>query len=301
MPVARARVTALVLISASVLAAGGGGVVQAQEREGATPPALSGPKVQRGAPNAEVRTLVHKEFDGRLKRLEVEPVGAAIAIMELNPEERAAAEKVLIERKTSFDALLRDNIPLVLKLDGAFKGHDNGEGQKALQQLFEKAKPVLAKGPLLDQVAAVLPPDKAKELRRLHAEYMNAAVQDRMDTGPADKKNDRFGARVAEGFANFQREIENSAKRVFEGGDKDFKELVRKLDLTPEQESKVQGMFLDMYANSNGKPTKGEQAKVLLKSLALLTEEQKVKLREIVAQEAREAGKAKRREKTGEK
>jgi len=253
------------------------------------PPALEGPKVNR--PAQQTVSLVQREFDGRLKRLEVEPVGAAIAMMHLPADARAAAQKVLIGRKTALDAILRENIPLVLRLDGAFKPGDNGEGQAALRELFEKAKPIIEKGVLLEQVAAVLPPSNAAELRRLYAEYMGAAVQDRLGSGPADKRNDRLGARIAEGFANFQREVEDSGKRVFEGGDAEFKELATKLELTPEQESKVQGIFLDMYANGNGKPTKSQQAGALLKSLALLTPEQKVKMREIMAQEARDSAK----------
>jgi hypothetical protein len=261
------------------------------------PPALEGPKVAR--PAEQARTLIHRDFDGRLKRLETEPVGAAIAMMELSSSERAAAEKILLDRKADLDAILRDNIPLVMRAQGAFKPGNNGEGQAAVRDLYEKARPVLAKGPLLEQVAAALPKEKADELRRLFNDYMAAAVEDRLASGPAAKKNERFGARIAEGLANFGREVEDSAKRVFEGGDKEFKELVRKLDLTPEQESKVQGMFLDLYANSNGKPSKAQQAGVLLKSMALLTTEQRVRLREIIAQEARDAARARRREKVG--
>lgn len=258
------------------------------------PTTLAGPKVDRH-PDGR-RTLVQREFDGRLKRLEVEPVGAAVAIMVLSDSDRAAAERVLLARKTAFDALIRDNIPLLMRADGAFKGHDGGEGQLALQQLFEKARPIIDRGPLIDQVADAISPAAAAELRRIHAEYMAAAVQDRVDRG---EKPGRFGLRLAEGFAQFQREVEDSARRVFEGGDKEFKQLVAKLDLTPEQESRIQGMFMDLYANSMGKPPKGEQAKVLLKSLGLLTPEQKVKLREIIAQEARDAARAKRRAPSG--
>ncbi|MFN7021440.1 MAG: hypothetical protein ACK4WH_08955 [Phycisphaerales bacterium] len=258
------------------------------------PATLAGPRVD-GLPTGR-RTLVHREFDGRLKRLEVEPVGAAVAIMDLSASDRAAAERVLLERKTAFDALIRDNIPLLMRADGAFKGHDGGEGQRALQQLFEKARPIIDRGPLIDQVAGALSPGAAAELRRIHAEYMAAAVQDRIDRG---EKPDRFGLRLAEGFAQFQREVEDSARRVFEGGEKEFKQLAARLDLTPEQESRIQGMFQDLYANSMGKPPKGEQARVLLKSLGLLTPEQKVKLREIIAQEARDAARAKRRAGSG--
>ena len=111
---------------------------------------------------------------------------------------------------------------------------DGGDGQKALQQLFEKARPILNKGTLVEQVCAVLSPAHARELRRVHAEYTAAGMQDRLDRG---EQKDRFGARLAEGFAHFQKEIENSGQRVFEGGDREFKELVMKLDLTPQQDS----------------------------------------------------------------
>lgn len=257
-----------------------------------TPP-LAGPAVNRESSERRV-TLVAREFDGRLKQLESEPVSAAVAIMDLAPGERAAADAVILARKAALDAVLRENIKRVLESQNAFKPGDDGSGQRALSELFEKARPILDKGVLLEQVAAALPRDKARELRRIVNEYMDAAVESRLGLKPGEPSRERFGARLAEGFANFQKEVENSARRVFEDGEREFQDLSRKLGLTPEQEGQVQAMFIDLYADTNGPPSKARQAVVLLKALGLLTPEQKNKLREIVAQEARDAARAKR-------
>lgn len=232
-------------------------------------------------------TLVRREFDGRLMRIESEPVAAAIAIMELSPADRQRADKVLLDRAVAIDRLLQDNMRLVLELQNAFQPGDDGDGQRALASLYEQAKPIFLKGQLVDLVAAQLPADQARELKRIVDDYRQAGIQDRMTRG---EQKDRFGAFLAENFTNFQKELEASGKRVFEGGDKDFAELSKKLDLTTEQEAKIQNMYLDMVAKSKGKPSKNDGLKVILQAMQLLSPEQKQKLREIIAQEAREAG-----------
>ena len=250
--------------------------------------ALAGPRVGIHVQTGKsTLTLIRREFDGRLMRIESEPVSAAIAIMELSFEDRKKAEKVLLDRAVAVDRLLQDNMRLVLELQNAFQPGDDGDGQRALASLYEQAKPIFLKGQLVDLVAAELSADQARELKRIVEEYRQAGIQDRITRG---EQKDRFGAFLAENFTNFQKELEASGKRVFEGGDKEFAELSKKLDLTSEQEAKIQNMYLDMVAKSKGKPSKNDGLKVILQAMQLLNPEQKQKLREIVAQEAREAG-----------
>lgn len=256
-------------------------------------PPLAGPRVDRPG-IATAPTLVERDFDGRLKRLEGLPVEAALDRMNLTGDERDAALKPLRARSLAIEKILRENLKLVIDAQAAFKPGDDGRGQRAVVRLYELAQPVLGGPKPLDLAAAELDDDHARELRRIVGEYTKAAVEDRMAGHVDGKKADRFGAFVAENAATVFKEIELAAKRVFEGGDRDFQELSRKLELTPEQESKIQAMFIEMATAQNGPPDKMKQLQAMLSAYALLTDDQRARLRQHMAQEARDAARAKR-------
>ncbi len=259
-------------------------------------PALSGPRL---SPASHRPTLVQREFDGRLKRLEGHPVHAALKLIDLSPAERAAAERVLLDRSLAIERIMRENMRLVLEAQGAFKPGDDGRGQEAVVKLYQMAQPIFNKGRLVDLVAAALPEQKAAEMKRLVAEYMNAAVADRMAGNVDGKKQDRFGAYLGENGELFGKEIEAAAKRTFEGGEREFAELSKKLQLTPEQESKIQGLFIDMMTRDYARPSKWQQMQTILGAYKLLTDEQRALLREIMAEEARDAARRRRAEGAG--
>src|SRR5262245_31664682 len=79
------------------------------------PAALGGPSVGGGGPGAptkvdEAPTLVQRDFDGRLKRLEGHPVAAAIDAMRLSADEQAATKKVLLDRSLAIEKVIRENL-----------------------------------------------------------------------------------------------------------------------------------------------------------------------------------------------
>lgn len=268
-----------------VLAAG----AAAQERSGGDGSALAGPRIGERGRADPTRTLVHRDFDGKLKRLEVHPVAAAVDLVALSADEKATVEKVLLDRSLAIEKIIRENVKVVVEAQGAFQPGDDGRGQAAIVKLYQLGQPVFSKGKVVDLVAAVLPAEKARELRRVVGQYMDAAVADRMAGNVDGKKSDRFGAFVGENMTLFGKEVETAAKRTFEGGEKDFRELSKKLDLTAEQESKIQAMFVTMMTKDYGQAGKGEQMRVLLSAYSLLTDEQRGRLREIMAEEARDA------------
>src|SRR5262245_10923172 len=76
---------------------------------------LAGPRV---AEKPAKQTLVHRDFNGELVPLDSTPEEAAIEMLKLSPDERTAAEAVLLERSRGIDAVVADNIPLLLRLQG---------------------------------------------------------------------------------------------------------------------------------------------------------------------------------------
>lgn len=256
-------------------------------------PPLAGPRIDQPGVIAAA-SLVERDFDGRLKRLEGLPVEAALDRMNLTDAQRDAAAKPLRDRSLAIEKILRENLKLVIDAQAAFKPGDDGRGQRAVAKLYELAQPVLGGPKPLDLAAAALDESHARELRRIVGEYTKAAVEDRMAGHVDGKKSDRFGAFVAENATGVFKEIELAAKRVFEGGDRDFQDLSRKLGLTPEQESKIQAVFIEMATAQNGPPDKLKQLQAILSAYALLSDDQRARLREHMAQEARDAARAKR-------
>lgn len=257
--------------------------VYAQESATAEP-ALAGPKV---SPTRKAPSLVQREFDGRLKRIEGEPVAAALDLLELDPAARAAADGVLAERAAELDALVRDNLKEIAELASARQAGDQARVRPLLRGLLAKAGPVLRKGAVVDQVAAVIPPDAGAELKRLVEEYAKAGLEDRMtsNTGEGMPRTrggepSRMRAEITERLNGFGTELRRAYERVFGERSREFQELIADLGLSPEQESRVQQIFTDLFQKTYGKPTRQQSTKAFFEAYALLDAEQRARLRE---------------------
>ena len=66
------------------------------------PNVLRGPKV---AEDAKAKTLVSRDYQGKLVRLDVDPAQAALDLIELDAKEREAAHNIILERDALIDKL----------------------------------------------------------------------------------------------------------------------------------------------------------------------------------------------------
>ena len=114
---------------------------------------LSGPKVTQSTTAA---TLVQRDFNGRLERIETRPEAAAIALLALTDEERAAVDAFLVQRAAAVTAALFEHMDLFLEIQSARQSGDMEGARPLMRQLREKV-PALVSPPLARQVAAVLP------------------------------------------------------------------------------------------------------------------------------------------------
>lgn len=291
----RQSATVFGLVAAAALTAG----AWAQS----TPPAddagaLSGPKV---TPARETtRTLVQRDFDGKLKRIDGDPIAAALDLLDLDKDNRAAADAVLATRSEEIDVLVRDHLKEIAELANARQAGDQARARELMRGILQAAAPMLRKGPLVDQVAAALPTNNGAELKRLVEEYTKAGVEDRMDNGttdgaPAARPGNRAGrpnpmqANMAERLQGFGQELRRSYERVFGNRAADFQKLVKDLDLTPEQEAKVQRIFTDLFQKTYGKPSPSQRTKAFFDAYKLMNDEQRARFREMVAS-TREGG-----------
>ncbi|HMN40590.1 MAG TPA: hypothetical protein PKE29_07060 [Phycisphaerales bacterium] len=249
--------------------------------------ALRGPTVSR-SPNRPEHSIVERDFNGRLRKSEEHPVLLALARLDLTPEQKAAADKVLAERGATLDTIVRDNLRLLVEYAQAKQSDDAPALAKLQPEILEKVRPFLKRGTMLSELVPVLPEDKLAELRRMLDEYNAVAAQDRAaDSMTGKDKPNRLGAMLAGGFENFGAEARASYERVVGAAGKDFENLIKMLVLTPEQESKVRQKVGDLFQKTYGKPTKGQIARLFLDVYADLDTEQRHRLARYIGEENR--------------
>lgn len=251
---------------------------------------LSGPRVTGSERHG--LSIIEREFDGRLKRLEQHPVLVALDRMSLSPESRAKVDEVLQRRNSALDTLVRDNLKLIIELGLANQAGDKAASQALLAELVQKAQPFLQRGPLLNELRDALPAAQYRELRNVVEEYFEASRS--AAKNDASGKRDRFGSLVAMSFEGVQYELKASYERVVQGPGDEFEKLIKELNLSPEQESRIRQKAVDFVQKTYGKPTKGQQVKIFLEIYGELTPEQRRILSRRIGQERRDEIAAKR-------
>lgn len=248
--------------------------------------ALRGPAVAKH-PDRPVRSIVQRDFSGRLKKLEDVPALVALANLDLSAEEKSAVDRALGARAAAIDTIVRDNLRLIIELAGANEAKDKAAAARLQSEVFQKAQPFIARGPILGEIKPALHADKFAELERMVDEYNAIAVQERMAEPAAGEKPNRFGAFLAQGFESFGQEARASYQRVVEAGGKDFENLLKMLQLSPEQESKIRQEATDLYLKTYGKPTRRQQIRLFLDIYAKLDTEQRHALSRYIGEEGR--------------
>jgi len=234
---------------------------------------LSGPKVKTAK---TARSLVERGFGGKLKRLEVDPGQAALALIELSAQEKAAADAVLFERAAIMDKLVTDNLREVVEIANAFQAQDHAQGLRLLKGLMDNATAWRARHKLEDELAEKLTETNATELRRLTSEHIGAVVEESAnEPGTNGKPRGRLAAVAIDRLTMLGHEIRQSYGRTVGAGAKDLDALLKRLAVTPEQESTIRVAIQDAYLATYGKPTKAQQTAAFLKIYNALDTEQR--------------------------
>lgn len=244
------------------------------------------------------RSLVERDFSGKLKRLEVDPAIAAIEHIELTPDERAKVDRLINERNTLMDGLVLDHLKDIVALAGARQAGDRAGTRESLVRVYEEFRPFIERGTLSKELKSALPEAKYAELERMTREYGEAAMGERESemngentqgaaAGAGGKrfagrggagKEGAGAARAQEFLEGFGQEIKRSYERVLGSRAKDFDALLASLSLRPEQESKVRGLVTDLIQKSLGKPSPRETARVYMQVYRELDAEQRAAL-----------------------
>jgi hypothetical protein len=247
----------------------------AQPSPGAENP-LAGPRVTAKKVKP---TLVARDFEGKVRRLEVPAEEAALELLELTEEERAACQRVLDARSAILDRIVGSNLELLVQIGNATQAGDRPALVRLAGNVHERLEPLRRRGTLQKELAGVLPEAKGVRLQDLAGEY-RTALRDEI-VREAKSKGERL--RPAQGLARvglleLGQEIRRSYYRQIAAGTAELESVIGKLGLTPEQEGKVRGMVLTFFQETMGKASPAQKRDLFLRVMATLEPGQKREL-----------------------
>ncbi len=240
---------------------------------------LAGPIVTERESAQSAATLIKRDFEGRIRELESSLEEAATAIMELSDEERRAVESVFVARWAALDRVVRENFETLQKLDSYNNSGQNAEAAPLVRELIDAARPMFKDGTLRDQVERALPPEKQREFRRLIDEYVRAAVSERIAQAQAEgKRLGRLEAGIQFRLELLGKEVERSVYRVISSLTYVAEEFIKKLELSPEQETEIRRIIQDFGLETGLKATEEQTRELFVRIAARLKPDQLKKL-----------------------
>lgn len=229
---------------------------------------LAGPKVTGSAPGAgdakegmRRDTLIERDFEGRVRRVETHPAIAALELIGLSDEEKAATSRIIAERDAVLDRAVQAHLKDLEQASNAGQSGDEAGALAYLRPIIDDTSELRERGRLLDELAGAVGKEHAQRLRQLHDEYWRAIVDERMTLGnprKPDKKLSRFEAGAFETVAQLGQELRRSYERTVGLQARDFEALIAKLNLTPEQESKVRAITSEIVQRRLNEPSPGD-------------------------------------------
>lgn len=245
---------------------------------------LSGPRVGDGSLTP---SIVERSFDGSLKRLDVRPEEAAVRKLVLSPEEQSASDAVLKERAAMMDRIVRENIDLLVRQQSAKTAGDTKALNEINNEFREAMKPLAVGGRLTEKLSATLTPDNAAKFNSMVRDYYRALIVEGTKTRPAgdpmdDPETGRRGLMAKQFQEVFGQEVRRSYDRIAAEGEGRLEHLIGRLELTPEQETKVRQLAAEFAQSAKLNPTPGQRAELFRKVLAELTPAQRARAIELV-------------------
>jgi len=135
-------------------------------------PALAGPRVHDAQ---EGKTLVHLDYEGKLRDLDALPEEAALPLLDLDDAEKARTDAVLTSYAARLDAIVADNLALLIKVQTS-KGGPRGQYVATLKELAAILRPLRENGGLHVEILGALPEDKRSTYESIVKEHWDAAI-----------------------------------------------------------------------------------------------------------------------------
>lgn len=240
---------------------------------------LAGPRI---APEAKATSLVESEMTGGIKRLDVPPDEAALELLDLNDETKAACQRILVERAAALDAFVADNLTTLLEASNARQAGDAAEARRLFRELMGRAGPLRARGKLGDELRSVMPPEAAAEHRRLVEEYWRAIVAEAGGAGGGGDMQPRGGAIERESIRAIGEEIRRSYERQAAERQGQLDEFLGAMNLPPERETKIRNILIDDFQKNQGKGDRASRFRTFMRVYRELEGEERQALVEFV-------------------
>jgi hypothetical protein len=243
---------------------------------------LSGPRI--AAPQQTKKSLIQRDSEGKLVLLERQPAEAALDLLSLDDKSKAKAQEVLLARSKAMDAFLQDNLLEVAAAANAFQSGQAQEGLRQVMLLRGRSPALRGREKLTDELAAALPKKQGDELKALVKEYWEAIAKEGADQGQREQQTamlegtdapesmtteddqpmnpiQRGLARAGGGGAAIAREalrllgqdIKAAYERTILSQSAELEESLKRLNLKPEQESRVRAHIQDAFSQNAGK------------------------------------------------
>jgi len=238
------------------------------------PPLLTGPEVSGSKPE----TLVRWDYTGRLIEVGASAEEAAIELLDLSEEARRRVAEILAERAAIFDRVVLESFELFGRIQTAEAENNAVAMREALAEFAERLSPLTRRGSLREELYVALPREQAIRFAQLVDEYDRALIED------ARRAAEQMGEKFNPIEAAFQirgealvKAIERSFERTTQADEKEFDELLRKLDLKPESEQLIRARAIEFAQKTNLNPTKGQQLLFIVRVLSELEPDERIK------------------------
>jgi len=210
---------------------------------------LRGP---RATETSSAPTIVQRDFDGRLRRMEGEPEVAALRALDLTAEQRERLDAIVSRRIAAFDAIVAAH---VLELQHAFAALGRFEsltsGAERWQAMHEVSRawavfaPWRERGSAIDELGDALAPQQQREARRMAHAFRSSLIAERAADLGVPPGSPQVQAHVR--LEMFGRLLEESFARQSRAGEDSLEQLTKALALTPEQSERARAIFGRLY------------------------------------------------------
>lgn len=254
---------------------------------------LSGPQVLRE--RTEPPTLVRWDYSGRVVLIDAAPEEAAIALLDLDEPTARRVTEIIAARAAVFDRVVIESIDLFERFQAAEATSDARAKREIIGAFTRRLSPLIRRGALHDELYAALPRGQATMFAHLVDEYHRALVADaRRQAEIEGRPFNAVEAALKIRGDSLGKAIERSFARTTQAGEREFEELIEKLDLRPESEQLIRARATDFAQKTKLNPTKGQSLMFVLRVLSELEPDERTKVIRRVIEINREQREAER-------
>lgn len=270
MPVSRSHAAVLLgVVGGLILPAFGQSTPPGAENPGL----LAGPSLEPA--KAKPRTIVERDFDGRVKIPDTTPEQAALALLEIDEATRAKVDRVLTRRLAILTEFVGENLFLLQQLDTADKAGDKMGTLLFIYKAAHELRGLTENGTLQHQIAQTLPRDQARAFNAILAEFWKAYADEGVKfPNKEGKPRGRVEVVIEAKAQSLGKEIERTLQSMVSSGDLIARLLLKDITLRPEQRARVADILEIYTKQAKDAPTEKQNQQLFATLLTALDKAQ---------------------------